>query len=129
MPASPEHLTLTQIESQLSPSAKLALQVIESLSDDETLLCQQFLNTKYPLRTKLFPNIQSNEIPSLEATQKVLTAPDVAKLLQLHPTTTADMAAAGRFPGAFKVGREWAIPVTALTNFERKKRGRPKKIG
>lgn len=120
-----EPKTLSQIKAELSPSAQLALTVIESLSPEEEALCQQYLNYKYPFRTKIGYEIMpkpSNPIPDAG-----LTCTEVAKMMSLNPVTVRDFAQEGRFSGAYKLGRDWRIPAASLPNFERKKRGRPRR--
>lgn len=46
--------------------------------------------------------------------KKVLTLPEAAKYLQVHPVTLYRLLKTGRLPGAFKIGRVWRINREAL---------------
>ena len=45
---------------------------------------------------------------------RLLTVEQVAELVGLQPSTIRLWCAKGRFPGAFKIGREWRIPYASL---------------
>lgn len=45
---------------------------------------------------------------------RLLTVEQVAELVGLQPSTIRLWCAKGRFPGAFKIGREWRIPYSSL---------------
>ncbi|MCK6480225.1 MAG: helix-turn-helix domain-containing protein [Planctomycetes bacterium] len=43
-----------------------------------------------------------------------LTADELAALLKVHPATVREQAAAGRIPGAFRMGRLWRFDLDAF---------------
>jgi chromosome partitioning protein len=45
---------------------------------------------------------------------RILTAEQVAELLGMRPTTIRLWCSQNRFPGAFKIGREWRVPYESL---------------
>ena len=51
---------------------------------------------------------------------RILTAEQVAELLGMRPTTIRLWCSQNRFPGAFKIGREWRIPYESLPQEIRK---------
>ncbi len=56
-----------------------------------------------------------------------LTTDDAAVRLGVARRTVQLWLRQGRIGGAFKVGRDWLIPVESLDDFELPKRGRPPK--
>lgn len=44
---------------------------------------------------------------------RLLTVAQYAALTQIHPTTIRRLAAAGKLPGAVKVGHQWRLPAPA----------------
>ena len=56
---------------------------------------------------------------------RVTTLPEVAKRLGIMPRTLRLWCAAGRVPGAQKIGRDWLIPDDA--EIDRPKTTRPRK--
>lgn len=59
-----------------------------------------------------------------------LTCDEVGQLLHRTAGTVRGWCAAGRFPGAYRLGREWRIPRGAITAFqERLARGDASGIG
>ena len=49
--------------------------------------------------------------------ERYLTKADVEATLQLHRNTVSRLLAKGCFPGAFRTGGRWRIPVRDLENF------------
>ena len=49
--------------------------------------------------------------------ERYLTKADVETTLQLHRNTVSRLLAKGCFPGAFRTGGRWRIPVRDLENF------------
>ena len=57
----------------------------------------------------------------------LLATSDVAARLQVDSSTVRLWCRQGRFPHAQQVGRDWVVPESDLTGFEKPKMGRPKK--
>ena len=60
---------------------------------------------------------------------QLLTCGQVAEVLDKTPQRVRQIAAAGLFPGAFKFGRDWAIPGEAVEHYAKtaKQRNRKRK--
>jgi excisionase family DNA binding protein len=56
--------------------------------------------------------------------EKLLTIPEAAELLQLHPETVRNWIRDGRLPGGMKLGRLWRIRLSALTAWMDEKAGK-----
>ena len=61
----------------------------------------------------------------MQSTSPMLTAEQLAQRLGVKPTTIRKDAAAGRIPGARKIGRDWTFPEDAQRHVA--PRGRPRK--
>jgi excisionase family DNA binding protein len=49
--------------------------------------------------------------------EQYLTKKELAERLRLHRNAVARLLADGRFPGAFRIGRQWRIPASDLRVF------------
>ncbi len=64
----------------------------------------------------------------MRAPLNLLSAPDAAKLLRVHPKTVSHLLRVGKLPG-LKVANRWVVDDAALSEFRKTyvgKRGRPK---
>ena len=62
-------------------------------------------------------------------TRQYVTSQEAARILGINPRALANMAAAGRLPGAEKVAYRWLVHRDTLTEFARTyeaRRGRPR---
>jgi excisionase family DNA binding protein len=57
--------------------------------------------------------------------ENLITATEAARRYGVSTQTMVNWLQQGRVPNAQKVGREWAIPESALEQIERPKMGRP----
>lgn len=57
--------------------------------------------------------------------ERYLTKADVEATLQLHRNTVSRLLAQGCFPGAFRTGGRWRIPVGDLESFAARAKVRP----
>lgn len=59
--------------------------------------------------------------------ETTLSVKEAAERLKVSQRRIVDLINEDRFPGAFKKGRVWRIPVEAVEHFQYKPTGRPRK--
>ena len=61
--------------------------------------------------------------------EKLYSTTEAAEALKISSRRVAVLCAGGRFPGAQKIGKTWAIPESAILNYTPGPPGRPKLPG